>query len=167
VACEAVSTLWLAMKAKKVSALRERGWRCECSAEPQADDATAGRHHLNNRETLGNWLERKADTMKTYLLRDPTLSSRKKPHSLTLPSATTGRTPRPAPPGGRFLARFSTRFCLSGCEAYYPRTRTAQRSGCSLQTDAARTRDFLQKFEHIFWFCRRGCSMIRGSCILE
>jgi hypothetical protein len=34
-----------------VSAFRERGWGCECSAGLQADCATMDRHHLNHRET--------------------------------------------------------------------------------------------------------------------
>jgi transposase len=59
------------MKARKVSALRERGLRRVCGAEPQVDGDTIGRHHLNNRETPINSIERKTDTMKTYILRDP------------------------------------------------------------------------------------------------
>src|SRR5215510_10365607 len=44
------------MKRAKVSALRERGLHCVCSAEPQVSESI-------------NSLERKADTMKTYILR--------------------------------------------------------------------------------------------------
>src|SRR5437867_6808715 len=58
------------MKAEVVPALRERGLHHPCGAEPQADGDTIGRHHLNNRESPINSMERKADTMKTYILRD-------------------------------------------------------------------------------------------------
>ena len=46
------------MKARKVSVLRERGGRRVCGAEPQVSERI-------------NSIERKADTMKTYLLRTP------------------------------------------------------------------------------------------------
>jgi len=45
------------MKARKVSALRKRGLRCVCSAEPQV------------RLPMTSNQKRKADTMKTYILR--------------------------------------------------------------------------------------------------
>src|SRR5258706_6122151 len=61
------------MKAKKVSALRKRGLRCDGSrgaeplieAVPQLTDTNP-----NNQEQLSN-LARKTDTMKTYILRQP------------------------------------------------------------------------------------------------
>jgi hypothetical protein len=61
------------MKARKVSALRERGLRPDVcrEAEPQVDGDTIARHHLNNREAPINSMKRKTDTMKTYILRDP------------------------------------------------------------------------------------------------
>ena len=59
------------MKRVEVSALRERGLHRAGGAEPQADGDTIGRHHLNNRESPINSMERKADTVKTYILRDP------------------------------------------------------------------------------------------------
>jgi transposase len=40
-----------------------------CGAEPQADGGTMGRHHLNHRKPPINSIERKADTVKTYILR--------------------------------------------------------------------------------------------------
>src|SRR5437867_3012273 len=58
------------MKRVEVSALRERGLHRACGAEPQADGDTIGRHHLDNRESPINSIERKADTVKTYILRD-------------------------------------------------------------------------------------------------
>src|SRR5262245_53023831 len=60
------------MKATKVSALRERGLPADVcrKAEPQADGETIDRHHLNNRPSPIN-SERKTDTMKSYILREP------------------------------------------------------------------------------------------------
>ena len=54
------------MKVKVVPALRERGLRRECGAGPQVS------------ETI-NSMERKADTMKTYLLRAPKAVEPQKP----------------------------------------------------------------------------------------
>ncbi len=59
------------MKASKVSALRERGLRRGCGAEPQIEAvAQLTDTNPNNHEQRINQ-ERKTDTMKTYILRDP------------------------------------------------------------------------------------------------
>ena len=59
------------MKAKAVSALRERGMRCRCGAEPQGCEPQFKQQ------------ERKADTMKGYLLRKPkAVESQKTPRPL-------------------------------------------------------------------------------------
>src|SRR4029453_8096412 len=47
------------MKRGKVSPLRERGWRCGCSEPPRCEPK------------IKQLIERKTDTMKTYILREP------------------------------------------------------------------------------------------------
>jgi hypothetical protein len=77
------------MKANKVSALRKRGLRCDVSrgaeppieAVPQLTDTNP-----NNQEQLSN-IERKTDTMKTYILRTAQPVEPQK----------TPRSPRPKP----------------------------------------------------------------------
>jgi hypothetical protein len=77
------------MKANKVSALRKRGLRCDVSrgaeplieAVPQLTDTNP-----NNQEQLSN-IERKTDTMKTYILRTAQPVELQK----------TPRSPRPKP----------------------------------------------------------------------
>ena len=63
------------MKAKKVSALRERGLRPDVGreTEPQVSESI-------------NSIERKTDTMKTYLLRDPNTVEPQKPRGLEPPA---------------------------------------------------------------------------------
>src|SRR5450759_5496746 len=75
-------TLWLAMKAKQGSALRERGLRRVCGAEPPIEAVTQLTDpHPNNREPPSN-IERKTDTMKTYILRDPSTVEAQNPPRL-------------------------------------------------------------------------------------
>src|SRR5688572_29911709 len=67
------------MKRVKVSALRERGLHCLCSAEPQVSESI-------------NSIERKADTMKTYILRPfPPVDAQAAPRSEPATAARTAQ----------------------------------------------------------------------------
>jgi len=70
------------MKVKVVPALRERGLRRECGAEPQGCEPQSEQQFKQH--------ERKADTMKTYLLKTPA----------TVEPKATAKRRRPAPPLG-------------------------------------------------------------------
>jgi transposase len=80
-------TVWLAMKVEVVPALRsKRGLRRGCGAEPQASESI-------------NSMERKADTMKTYLLKNAvTVEPKASPNQRLAPTSLAGVSSRGSQP---------------------------------------------------------------------
>jgi hypothetical protein len=82
------------MKAGEVSALRERGLRRVGGAEPPSEAVTPWTDlHPNNRQQPPN-LKRKADTTKTYLLKNPACVEPKAGRKPPLKKSRTGRPAR-------------------------------------------------------------------------